>query len=97
MTKTWLITGGSRGLGRALCEAVLRAGDNLVAPARNIGSLGNLSDRYGEQIVLRPSTSRTPPRRKQPWLPLSSAEEERKFIDLSRSPLFFGEEKIIFG
>ena len=24
-------------------------------------------------------------------------EDERKFIDLSRSPLFFGEDKIIFG
>ncbi len=24
-------------------------------------------------------------------------EDERKFIDLSRSPLFFGEEKVIFG
>jgi len=54
MTKTWLITGSSRGLGRALSEAVLRAGDNLVATARNISSLGNLSDRYREQIILRP-------------------------------------------
>jgi len=33
---------------------VLRAGDNLVATARNISALGNLSDRYGEQIILRP-------------------------------------------
>ena len=24
-------------------------------------------------------------------------EDERKFVDLSRSPLFFGEEKLIFG
>jgi NAD(P)-dependent dehydrogenase (short-subunit alcohol dehydrogenase family) len=53
MTKTWLITGSSRGLGRALSEAVLRAGDNLVATARNISSLGILSDRYGERIILR--------------------------------------------
>ena len=53
MKKTWLITGSSRGLGRALSEAVLRAGDNLVATARNISSLGNLSSRYGERIILR--------------------------------------------
>jgi len=53
MAKTWLITGSSRGLGRALSEAVLSAGDNLVARARNIGSRGNLSDQYGEQIILR--------------------------------------------
>ena len=40
MTQTWLITGSSRGLGRALAEAVLEAGHNLVAaelaqPVRN--------------------------------------------------------------
>jgi uncharacterized protein (TIGR02118 family) len=28
---------------------------------------------------------------------LALLEDERKFIDLPRSPLFFGEEKIIFG
>jgi uncharacterized protein (TIGR02118 family) len=28
---------------------------------------------------------------------LALLEDERKFIDLSRSPLFFGEEKAIFG
>jgi uncharacterized protein (TIGR02118 family) len=28
---------------------------------------------------------------------LELLEDERKFIDLSRSPLFFGEEKTIFG
>ena len=33
MPQTWLITGSSRGLGRALAEAVLAAGHNLVATA----------------------------------------------------------------
>jgi EthD domain len=28
---------------------------------------------------------------------LALLEDERQFIDLSRSPLFFGEEKVIFG
>jgi hypothetical protein len=28
---------------------------------------------------------------------LELLEDERKFIDLARSPLFFGEEKPIFG
>jgi hypothetical protein len=28
---------------------------------------------------------------------LELLEDERKFIDLSRSPLWFGEEKTIFG
>jgi NAD(P)-dependent dehydrogenase (short-subunit alcohol dehydrogenase family) len=35
MARTWLVTGGSRGFGRALCEGVLDAGDNLVATARD--------------------------------------------------------------
>ena len=35
MSKVWLITGASRGLGRAFTEAVLKAGDRVVATARN--------------------------------------------------------------
>jgi len=54
MSKTWLITGSSRGLGRALAEAVLDAGDNLVATARNTRGLEDLSDRYAPQVILRP-------------------------------------------
>jgi short-subunit dehydrogenase len=42
MTKTWMITGSSRGLGRRLAEAVLETGDNLVATARSTGSLDPL-------------------------------------------------------
>ncbi|MBW6532779.1 SDR family NAD(P)-dependent oxidoreductase [Sphingomonas sp. RRHST34] len=42
MTRTWLVTGGSRGFGRALCEAVLRSGDNLVATARDTSQLSSL-------------------------------------------------------
>jgi NAD(P)-dependent dehydrogenase (short-subunit alcohol dehydrogenase family) len=54
MLKTWLITGSSRGLGRALAEAVLAVGDNLVATARNTGGLKDLADRYPAQAVLWP-------------------------------------------
>jgi NAD(P)-dependent dehydrogenase (short-subunit alcohol dehydrogenase family) len=35
MSKVWLITGASRGLGRAFTEAILEAGDRVVATARN--------------------------------------------------------------
>jgi NAD(P)-dependent dehydrogenase (short-subunit alcohol dehydrogenase family) len=53
MSKIWLITGSSRGLGRALAEAVLDVGDNLVATARNTSALEDLSDRYAAQVILR--------------------------------------------
>ncbi len=49
-SKVWLITGSSRGLGRALAEAVLAAGHNLVATARNPAQLADLARRYGEQV-----------------------------------------------
>jgi NAD(P)-dependent dehydrogenase (short-subunit alcohol dehydrogenase family) len=44
MTKTWLVTGSSRGFGRALAEAVLGAGDNLVATARDVAALQGIGD-----------------------------------------------------
>jgi NAD(P)-dependent dehydrogenase (short-subunit alcohol dehydrogenase family) len=50
MSKTWLITGSSRGLGRALAEAVLAAGHKLVATARKAEDLGELVARYGEAV-----------------------------------------------
>jgi NAD(P)-dependent dehydrogenase (short-subunit alcohol dehydrogenase family) len=54
MAKAWLITGSSRGLGRALAEAVLAAGDDLVATARNTSGLEDLADRYPAQVILWP-------------------------------------------
>jgi NAD(P)-dependent dehydrogenase (short-subunit alcohol dehydrogenase family) len=50
MAKVWLITGSSRGLGRALAEAVLSAGDKLVATARTPAQLADLVDRFGDQV-----------------------------------------------
>ncbi|MGN6818614.1 MAG: oxidoreductase [Sphingomonas sp.] len=44
MTRSWLVTGSSRGFGRALCEAILDAGDNLLATARDPGQLAGLGD-----------------------------------------------------
>jgi NAD(P)-dependent dehydrogenase (short-subunit alcohol dehydrogenase family) len=39
MSKVWLVTGCSRGLGSKLAEAVLAAGDRLVATSRNLRDL----------------------------------------------------------
>lgn len=48
--KTWLVSGAARGLGRSISEAVLVAGDNLVAGARDVSRLDDLVARYGARI-----------------------------------------------
>jgi NAD(P)-dependent dehydrogenase (short-subunit alcohol dehydrogenase family) len=50
MAQVWLITGSSRGLGRALADAVLAAGHQLVATARDPAQLADLAERYGYQV-----------------------------------------------
>ncbi|MFF8381265.1 oxidoreductase [Streptomyces sp. NPDC015661] len=50
MTPTWLITGASRGFGRALAEAVLEAGHQLVATARRPEQLDDLVSRHGDRV-----------------------------------------------
>jgi len=42
MAQTWFITGSSRGLGRALVEAALHAGDLVAATARQPAQLDDL-------------------------------------------------------
>jgi NAD(P)-dependent dehydrogenase (short-subunit alcohol dehydrogenase family) len=43
---TWLITGCSTGLGRALAEAVLATGDNAVVTARDAANVDDLAKAY---------------------------------------------------
>jgi len=50
--KTWFISGSSRGLGRAITEAALAAGDQVVATARDLRSLEPLRERVGERLRL---------------------------------------------
>jgi NAD(P)-dependent dehydrogenase (short-subunit alcohol dehydrogenase family) len=50
VSQVWLITGCSRGLGRALAEAVLAAGHWLVATARNPAQLADLVERHGDRV-----------------------------------------------
>jgi NAD(P)-dependent dehydrogenase (short-subunit alcohol dehydrogenase family) len=51
MTKTWFITGSSRGFGRALVEAALAAGDHVVATARRPEQLDDLLDSHGQDLL----------------------------------------------
>ncbi|AYG69935.1 MULTISPECIES: oxidoreductase [unclassified Rhizobium] len=47
----WLITGASSGLGRAIAQAVLEAGDIAIATARNPETLWELVERFPDQVV----------------------------------------------
>jgi NAD(P)-dependent dehydrogenase (short-subunit alcohol dehydrogenase family) len=53
MPQSWLITGCSRGLGRALAEAVVTSGDYLVATARKKHELDNLATKAGDRVITR--------------------------------------------
>jgi NAD(P)-dependent dehydrogenase (short-subunit alcohol dehydrogenase family) len=50
VSKTWFITGSSRGFGRALVRAALRNHDTVAATARNPEQLDDLVAQFGEQI-----------------------------------------------
>jgi NAD(P)-dependent dehydrogenase (short-subunit alcohol dehydrogenase family) len=50
MSKTWLITGASRGFGSELASAVLDSGDKVLATARNPQQLSELVDRHGDAV-----------------------------------------------
>ena len=54
MAKVWLITGSGNGLGRDIAEAVLAAGDSVVAGARRTQELEPLVAQYGERV--KPAT-----------------------------------------
>jgi NAD(P)-dependent dehydrogenase (short-subunit alcohol dehydrogenase family) len=50
MSKVWLVTGSASGLGRNIAEAVLAAGDRLIATARDPKRLEDLVKKYGAQV-----------------------------------------------
>jgi NAD(P)-dependent dehydrogenase (short-subunit alcohol dehydrogenase family) len=51
LTKTWFITGASKGFGREWTEAALERGDNVAGTARNLGDLDDLVDNYGDAFL----------------------------------------------
>lgn len=53
-SRVWLVTGSASGLGRNIAEAVLAAGDCLVATARDPRRLEELVKKYGDQTRTAP-------------------------------------------
>jgi NAD(P)-dependent dehydrogenase (short-subunit alcohol dehydrogenase family) len=50
-TKTWFITGTSRGFGREWTIAALRRGDRVAAAARDPRTLDDLAEEYGDALL----------------------------------------------
>lgn len=49
--KVWFITGASRGFGRVWADAALKRGDKVAATARNLASIADLQEKYGENVL----------------------------------------------
>jgi NAD(P)-dependent dehydrogenase (short-subunit alcohol dehydrogenase family) len=50
-SKTWLITGASKGFGREWAIAALERGDTVAATARDTSTLVDLEERFGDQVM----------------------------------------------
>ena len=53
MSKTWFITGTSRGFGRNITELLLERGDRVAATLRTPSRLDDLAERYGDHLWVR--------------------------------------------
>ena len=51
MSKSWFITGASKGLGRQWTEAALERGDRAAATARRLETLRPLGDTYADAVM----------------------------------------------
>lgn len=62
-TQTWIITGASRGFGRALAGTALAAGDHVVAAVRRPESVADLAAGYPDSCLIAKYDARdiTPP------------------------------------
>jgi NADP-dependent 3-hydroxy acid dehydrogenase YdfG len=50
-SKVWFVTGASRGFGRVWADAALKRGDKVAATARNLASIADLQEKYGENVL----------------------------------------------
>lgn len=51
MSKVWFVTGSSKGFGREFVLAALERGDKVAATARNIDTLADLVEKYGDSVL----------------------------------------------
>jgi NAD(P)-dependent dehydrogenase (short-subunit alcohol dehydrogenase family) len=49
--KVWFITGTSRGFGRIWAQAALQRGDRVVATARDVATITDLTEGYGDAVL----------------------------------------------
>ncbi|GAA5210297.1 SDR family NAD(P)-dependent oxidoreductase [Microbacterium kyungheense] len=60
-SRVWLVTGSTRGFGRAIVEAALERGDAVVATARSAGALDELAEQHGPERILTRTLDVTDP------------------------------------
>jgi NAD(P)-dependent dehydrogenase (short-subunit alcohol dehydrogenase family) len=51
MAKVWFVTGSSRGFGRQFATTALKRGDHVVATARNVSDLSDLTVTFGDRVL----------------------------------------------
>ncbi|MFH8758009.1 SDR family NAD(P)-dependent oxidoreductase [Streptomyces atroolivaceus] len=78
--KVWLITGASRGLGRAFAEAALADGHQVVAVARNVEPLEDLAAEYPGRLLA---------------LPMDVADRRGVFDGVERAAAAFGRLDVV--
>ena len=52
--KTWFITGASKGFGREWSIAALERGDSVAATARDVSTLDDLVEQFGDKVLALP-------------------------------------------
>ena len=75
LTRTWFVTGASRGLGRAFAEVALEAGDSVVATARKAEQLDDLVAQHPDRALA---------------LPLDVTDREAVFATVKKAIAFTG-------
>jgi NAD(P)-dependent dehydrogenase (short-subunit alcohol dehydrogenase family) len=80
--KVWFITGTSRGFGRVWTEAALKRGDKVAATARNLASIVDFEEKYGENVLT---------------LELDVTKPEQVTTALEKAHAHFGRLDIVFN